>query len=40
MTMIGEVMARSSLNPELLRALGGDRFPRRPNLHIVGGRDG
>jgi hypothetical protein len=41
MTTIGEVMARyASLNPKLLRALGGDLFPRRPDLRIVGGCDG
>jgi hypothetical protein len=41
LTTIGEVMARyASLNPKLLRAPGGDRFPRCPDLRIVGGRDG
>jgi hypothetical protein len=39
MTEIEQVVAHfAALDPELLRALGGDRFPPRPDLRIVGGR--
>jgi hypothetical protein len=42
MTTVGEVVVAryASLDTELLRALGGDRFAPWPDLRVVGGGDG
>jgi hypothetical protein len=40
MTEIEALVARfAALDPETLRALGADRWPPRPDLRIVGGRE-
>ena len=41
MTMIDQIVVRlAALDPDLVRALGDDCSPPRPDLRIVGGRDG
>jgi hypothetical protein len=41
MPTVAQVAGRhADLSPDLVRTFGGDRFPRRPNLWLVGGCNG